>query len=201
MARTKQPASLLESLLGSRVRAVLLGKFMTRPREQLYARQLSRETGLGLYSIQTELARWERLGIVTAKRVGKEKLYQVNHGHYLYPELQRIVYKTVALGDALREVLANVKGIECAFIYGSVAKGSEKETSDIDLFILGRPDHPRLSSVLSDVENRVGREVSVVTMAPDEWQRRRQAGEGFVLDLIGSPKVFLIGDERTFRRI
>lgn len=190
----------LETLLGSKTRAALLTVFCTRPAEQFYSRKLARDLGFALASVQLELARMEQLGLVTTERRGKEKLYRVNEQHPFFPELKRLVYKSTALGDTLREALAGVGGVEAAFIYGSVVKGGERPTSDIDLFVLGKPDQTKLAAALREAEGRLGREVSLVIMGPDEWSRRRDAREGFIENVLGSNKIFLIGNEQSLRR-
>lgn len=190
----------LETLLGSRTRAALLTVFCTRPAEQFYSRKLARDMGFALASVQLELARMEHLGLATTERRGKEKLYRINEQHPFFPELKRLVYKSTALGGTLREALAGVGGVEAAFIYGSVVKGGERPTSDIDLFVLGKPDQTRLAVALREAEGRLGREVNLVIMGSNEWRRRRDAREGFIEDLLRSNKIFLVGDEQSLRR-
>ena len=55
----------------------------------------------------------------------------------------------------LQECLKNIKGIEYAFIYGSFAKGEEKETSDIDLFIIGKVDEGKLIDEANKLEKKL----------------------------------------------
>ena len=198
--RQRRPEGPLQTLLGSRTRAALLTLFCTRPAEQFYSRKLARDMGFALASVQQELVRMERLDLVTTERRGKEKLYRVNEQHPFFPELKRLVYKSTALGDTLREALAGVGEVEAAFIYGSVVKGGERPTSDIDLFVLGKPDQTRLATALREAEGRLGREVSLAIMSPDEWRRRRNARESFIEDLLRSNKIFLVGDEQSLRR-
>ncbi len=187
----------LKVLLGSKARAQLLTLFCTHPAQEFYARQVGKTTGLSLGHVHRELTRLAQLGLLQSRRMGREKLYRVNEEHPLYPELKRIVYKTTAFDDVLREALAVFPGLEAAFIYGSVAKGTESATSDVDLFILGSPDRARLDAALSDAEDRLGREVNVVTMTLDEWHRRRAARDGFVDELLRSTKIFLVGNEQS----
>lgn len=189
----------LEGLFGSRSRARLLAIFVTRPGEEYYAQRLLAMTGLGEGSVRYELRRLERLGLLSSRKAGREKLYQIDTRHPLFPELKQMVYKTAGLGEALREALAGHAGVEAAFIYGSTAKGGERPTSDLDLFIVGTPGRADLAAVLEDAERRLGREVNLVTMAAGEWRARTAAGDGFVQRVLASPKIFLFGDERALR--
>lgn len=191
---------LLEDLLGSKARARLLDVFVTHPAEEFYARQLSRQTRLSETAVRYALLRLERLGLVKSQRQGKEKLYRVNDRHPLFPELKQMVYKTAGLGEALRKALGDVPEVVSAFIYGSVAKGRERAVSDIDLFVLGDPDPDRLSSALQHAEDRLGREINVVTMTVGEWRTRRATRDSFIVEVLRSPRIFLIGDEHNLPR-
>lgn len=189
----------LEGLLGSKSRARLLAIFATHPGEEFYAQRLTTMVRLAETSVRYELRRLERLGLLTSRREGREKYYRANERHPLFPELKQMVYKTIGLGDVLRASIGDVAGVNAAFIYGSVAKGDERATSDVDLFVLGDPDQTRLASVLREAERRLGREISLVVMAQDEWRRRRKSKESFAVELARSPKIFIVGDEHSLR--
>lgn len=107
-AATRGQDSVLAELLTSGTRARLLTLFLTHPTEEYYLRELARRTGQSLRAVQHELPRLERLGLLTVRRRGRQKLYRANEEHPLFPELKRIVYKTAALGDALREAIEEV---------------------------------------------------------------------------------------------
>ncbi len=198
-ALSKAGLAVLEGLLGSKSRARLLVVFATNPREEYYARQLLERTGLSETAVRYELPRLTRLGLLTSRKQGQEKLYRANDRHPLFPELKQMVYKTAGLGEALRQAIEAVPGTTAAFIYGSVAKGTERATSDVDLFVLGRADRAKLAKALREAEDRLGREVNLTLMSIDEWRSRRETADGFTEDVVRSPKIFLIGDERTLR--
>jgi predicted nucleotidyltransferase len=189
----------LERLLGSKGRARLLAIFATHPTEEFYAQRLTAMARLAETSVRYELPRLERLGLLISRREGREKHYRINDRHPLFPELKQMVYKTIGLGEALREAIGGVAGVNAAFIYGSVAKGDERPTSDIDLFVLGKPDQTQLATALREAEGRLRREINLVIMGEEEWQRRRKSKESFAVELLRSPKIFLEGDEQSLR--
>ena len=55
-----------------------------------------------------------------------------NDSHPLYPEIRSLVLKTSGLADVIREAPGQ-ESIRLAFVFGSVANGSETSESDIDL--------------------------------------------------------------------
>ncbi len=172
------------TLLGSKSRARPLTAFATHPSQEFYAQQLTAMAGLADSSVRYELRRLEQLGVLVARTQGRERYYRIDDRHPLFAEIKQMVYKTSGLGEILRDALAGTSGVEVAFIYGSVAKGEERPTSDLDLFILGTPDREKLAAVLEDAERRLGREINLVTMTMDEWRARTAAGEGFAEELL-----------------
>ena len=55
-----------------------------------------------------------------------------------FVELKSILAKTSGIRDILHEALASLKDrIKLAFVYGSIARGEEKASSDVDLMVVG----------------------------------------------------------------
>lgn len=87
--------------------------------------------------MQRELARLEASGLVTVHRVGNQKHYQTNHDVPIFAE-RAIVLKTFGVADVLRAALQPLWPlVELAFVYGSLAKGTEHAGSDVDLMVIG----------------------------------------------------------------
>ena len=63
------------------------------------------------------------------------------------------------LREVLKEALApHSHSIKFAFVYGSVARGTDTESSDIDMMVVGDDlNHADLYSVAQDAERRLGR--------------------------------------------
>jgi len=88
--------------------------------------------------------------------------------HFLFPELKRIILKTEAVGDKLREALSALDDIRAAFIYGSTARGTELASSDIDLMIIGDVD------LQGWLREHVGHEVVLVAASIGETEGQRR---------------------------
>jgi hypothetical protein len=68
---------------------------------------------------------------------GNQKFYQANERAPVYAELVGLVRKTVGIAGPLQAALAPLAHrIAAAFVYGSVAKGSDHAASDIDLMVI-----------------------------------------------------------------
>jgi predicted nucleotidyltransferase len=134
---------------------------------------------------------------VIVTRVGKQKHYQANADSPVFEELRALVLKTFALTDVLREALAPLsRSIRAAFIYGSIAKGQDTATSDIDLMVItDRLTYRELFAALEDASGRLGRKVAPTIYSSKELSKRVKQDNAFVTRVLAQPKLWLIGDE------
>jgi len=85
--------------------------------------------------------------------------------------------------------------VDAAFIYGSVAKGTDKAKSDIDVMLVGK--NLTLSKVLELVvplEAQLGRKINPTLLTSAEFKRRRADRDSFVNRVLAQPTIPLIGD-------
>ena len=69
---------MLANLLGSRVRARLVGWLFSHPDERYFVRQLTGLLKEDSTNVSRELARLEKMGILVSTQVGRQKHYQAN---------------------------------------------------------------------------------------------------------------------------
>jgi DNA-binding transcriptional ArsR family regulator len=119
------------------VRAEVLRLLFADASRELHLRDLTRQSGLGLGTVQGELEKLSASDLVTSRRDGNRRYYRANSTHPLFPDLQQLVLKTSGLRDVLAGALGDVKGIEVAFVFGSLASSGGKAASDVDLFVIG----------------------------------------------------------------
>lgn len=101
----------------------------------------------------------------------------------------------MGLAGPLQEALTPFRNrIQAAFVYGSIAKGTDTAQSDIDLMVISDDvAYPDLYSALQEAEAALRRPIHVSLMTPAEWSRKRAAGNPFVTKVQAQPKVPLIG--------
>lgn len=191
---TAQSYSLADALFTStqqRIFALLYGQ----PDRSFYLTEIVRLAEIGRGGVQRELRRLEQTGLVTTKNIGNQKHYQANPDTPVYQELTSIVRKTVGLKQPLMEALDSVKEkISLAFVYGSVAKGTDTASSDIDLMIV--TDLLALEDVftlLARVEEKLGRRVNPTLYNTPEFSKKRSSKNSFLVEVLSSPIIELIG--------
>ncbi|MGB3382345.1 MAG: nucleotidyltransferase domain-containing protein, partial [Rhodanobacter sp.] len=128
--------SLSDALFTSTQQRVL-GCLFGQPDRSFTISELIQTTGAGSGAVQREVARLAGSGLLTMEPVGNQKRYRVDPAAPIHAELVSIVRKTFGLVAPLREALAPLASrISVAFVYGSVAKGTDTAASDIDLMLV-----------------------------------------------------------------
>ena len=136
-------------------------------------------------------------GLLTVEHVGNQKRYRANPDAPIHDELVSIVRKTFGLAEPLREALAPLSDrIHAAFLYGSIAKGSDTARSDIDLMVIADDlAYAEIMLALHPVAERLGRQINPTVYARDELRSRLDAGNSFVGRVLQQPRQWLIGSE------
>ena len=191
---------ILRDIVSSRSKAEILRLLFGLDRRDYHLRELSRRSGLALRTVQQELARLAKAGLVTARRDGNRVYYQANQQNPVYGDLRSIVLKTAGLVGVLQGAL-QIPGIEFAFVFGSVASGKAHADSDVDLMIIGTLGLRRVAQVLSGLAERVGRELNPHVMKSEEFVRRKHTADHFISSVLDSPRLFVIGSEAELAKL
>lgn len=148
--------------------------------------------------MQRELSRLEGAGLVTARRVGRQKHYQASARSPLFRELRSVVQKTVGLFDPLRDALRPIASkITAAFVYGSVASHRDTARSDIDLLIISDElTYGDVFQALESTSRTLGRRVNPTIYTATDFKSRVQRRESFVTRVLQRPRLWLIGSDR-----
>jgi predicted nucleotidyltransferase len=190
----------LIKIVGSRARAEIFKLLFEQAGSEYYLRELERRSGLTVGSIQQELSNLLSVGLVKSRKDGNRLYYSANSEHPLFPEILRMVEKTAGVPEVLKKALTDPE-IRYAFVFGSVASGKAKAESDLDLFVAGDLGLRRLTKLLSGLSERIGRVINPHVMSVQELNRKALEKDHFISSLMGSQKIFLIGDENEFKRL
>jgi predicted nucleotidyltransferase len=185
----------LPNLLSSRVRQKVFRLYFSQTNSRYYLRELERLLHEPVGNIRRELLRWSKAGLLFREKVGNLTYYSLNRSFPLYEELKAIVSKTIGIEYILREGLKAIESITVAIIYGSVASGEDTGNSDIDILLIGNPDMDELLNNVQEMEKKLGREINYVVYAPEEFKRKKEAKNTFIIDVVKNPKVFIVGEE------
>jgi predicted nucleotidyltransferase len=187
--------NLLSQILSSQVRAEVFRLLFSGDKISIHLRDLQRQSGLSIGTIQKEIGHLRKLDLVISERDGNRLYYTANVDHPLYKEICSLVEKTSGIAAQLKDALSSIKDIECAFIFGSYAKGEEKSHSDIDLIVVGNIGLRTLSSVFKIVTEKTEREINPHIYSLKSWKEKLKNKDHFIKGVLNGKKVFLIGGD------
>lgn len=193
----KLKAISISDVLFSGVQQKVLRLLFGQPDRSFYANELATLGMTGRGALQRELQRMTSSGLISVTVIGRQKHYQANKNAPIYQELRGIVLKTFGLSDVLRHALSEcAHNIAAAFVYGSVAKGTDTATSDIDVMVIADGlSYSHLFEALTKAEEILGRKVNPTLYSPEEFAKKFQNDNHFVVRVLDQPKIILIGDE------
>lgn len=190
----------LEQIFSSKARASIFKILFGLQRNEIHLREIQRISELTVETIRRELKNLETLELINKRIDGNRNYYQANTSHPLYKEIHHIVLKTAGLKDILQDAFS-LNDIEFAFVFGSFASGKSNADSDIDLFIIGEAGLREISKQIKEPSVVIQREINPHTMTLKEFNSRINNKDHFVLNLLDSPKLFIVGNEDEFTRL
>ena len=190
------PVGNAPAALFGRTRNAVLGLLFSHPDESFYVRKIVRAANSGQGSVQRELRRLERAGIIKRTVEGRHVYYRANPECPIFAEIKGMVAKTIGGVDILARALTSLNGrIKVAFIYGSMARAEQHRGSDVDVFVIGGASFGEVVEALSPAQEKLGREVNPTVYPVSEFCEKALQKHHFVTSVLRGPKLFLVGDE------
>jgi len=191
-----------EALYG-KTRQAVLSLFFGQPDRRFLQKEVIKRIGLGSGTVQRELERLWRAEILVRTTEGRQTYYQANHRCPVFEELRGLVRKTFGVTQVLQQALEPIANrIDVAFIFGSVASGTERSESDLDLMVVANDvTLSDLIPAVRETERELGGEVNPSVYTPKEFSRRLAERQNFLSNVVEGPKLFLIGDEHELGRL
>ena len=146
------------------------------------------------FATEKELAKLAETGLLLREKQGNQVRYQANRACPVYGELASLFRKTTGLADVLAEALQPFADrIETALVFGSVARGEETASSDIDVLIVGNTGFAEVVKALHPAQTVLSREINPVVVTPSEIQKRIKDKDHFIMQILKQPVLLLIG--------
>ena len=191
---------ILARLFLSEIRSALFRLFFGPAVGSLYQAQIIRRFRFAGRSVEEELDKLVRLELLLTTKDGNRRYYEVNRAHPLFPELRGIVLKTGGLRDVLADALTGAK-VGYAFVFGSIAAGTETAASDVDLMLIGEATHRQVATGLRRAGEVLVREINPHFLTDEEFFGRLEARDHFLTDVVKKPKLFVAGDAHEFAEL
>lgn len=183
----RKPAPSLLPILRSQQQGEILALLLGDPDLEISLTEISARTGAPHPSVHREVQRAEQAGLVTTRKMGNIRLVRADTASPYYAGLAEVLTRAFGAPAVIAGVLAPIKEITAAYIYGSWAarhagQAGQRPVGDIDVLILGEPDRDQLYDALSAAEERLGRSVEA-TIRDRGWL---ESGTGGFHDTVAS---------------
>jgi len=186
--------STLGSFLFKDYRRRVLGLLLLHSDQRYHVREIARLTGTVAGTLHKELSKLSDVGILEKQAIGNQVFYRGNRDCPIFEELASILRKTSGMVEVLADVLEPVSAqIKVAFIFGSMASGSETSGSDIDILVIGDVEYIHLVKALYSAQETLGREINPKLFNEQEWKKLLTTQDAFVKDVLAKPKLFIVG--------
>lgn len=181
----------------------VLGLLFGKPDESFYTNEIMRRVAMGRGTVSRELERLVGAGIISITREGNQNHYQANVNNPVFHELVSIVKKSFGVADEIKDRLKSLDDyIELAFIYGSVSKGSETKSSDIDLMLIGSDlSYGLVVEVLMPLEESLQRSINPTIYEMKDFLAKIENDNSFITRVMEQPKIMIKGNEDDIRAI
>lgn len=177
----------------------LLSALLMHPGRDYSMGELVALSGSGSGAGQNQIEKLVEAGLVLEERVRNQRRLRINQGFPLYPELRSICVKSFGVVEALRAILAPIEDeIAEAFVFGSVAKGTDTADSDIDLLVVGSVSLLDLNRHLAEAERTFSRTVNVQLYSASEWSAAQS--DSVITAITNGPRLQVIPDAESASR-
>lgn len=187
---------MLEKFYVSKVRVKLLKLFLSNPEKSYHVRGLTRILDEEINAVRRELERMSKVKFVKPERRGNKLFYTVQKNHIFFNDFLSLVYKEYGLGREIIKHKSKIGEISFAWLTNFFTKHIQKGPQDVDLVIIG--DNVNLDFLAKHVkstEAEVKRQINYTVMSLHEFQIRKERKDPFVMNLLLSSRVMLVGDE------
>ena len=189
-------SSAIGDALFTKTQQRVLGLLYGKPEQSYYLNEIVRLAAVGKGSVNRELDKLCAAGLLTVSRQGNQNHYQANANNPIFNELKAITQKTFGVVDIIKAAQAPLlPQLNCAFIYGSVAQGTEHAGSDIDLMLVGDDmSYSEVMELLAPAEKQLGRTINPTLYTVAEFTDRKNNHQPFITRVIEQPKLWLMGE-------
>lgn len=172
-----------------KVRQGLLAATVMHPDRWWSMSDLARDLHVGPSSLQRELESLVKAGILLRRKDQNRVLFQPDPACPFLQEIRGLMTKTSGLVDVLKDAMrALEKSIDCAFVYGSFARGDAGSQSDVDLMVVGKAGLSDLAPYLQKVERKLSRPVNATVFTPSELAVKKKNRDNFVTTVLSGKK-------------
>lgn len=191
---------MIEDIFGSRVGLKIILEFGRYPYKEFYLNELSKNLKIGLGRTKTILEKLEKKGVLEKKRDGNRILFKLNPSKQITFEVIRIsnLNRLSSLPEEFKSIVEKFSSkykeilkeeLTSIVLFGSVAKGTAKKQSDIDILVIAKKEinkkrKEELRKIFSDILDIYFRISQEQIYTEKEFENEYSIGDDFLINIM-----------------
>jgi len=175
----------------SKIAQKILGYYLLNPQKEHYINELAKMLAVDPGNLYRKLKELEEEGILVSDTRGREKYYKINNRYSLLKEVKKSYEFKYGIENLIKEKLAQLKGLEEAYIFGSYAKNSLNSESDVDLLLIGSHSSLEALRKILPIQKSVGREINIIDLTRKEFESRKKKKDEFMENIFSGKTIKL----------
>lgn len=174
----------LDHLFSGKIRVRLLTKLFLNPASKVYLRGLERDLGVSSNTVRLELNKLSEMQLIEVQEEegnSKVKHYSVNTRHPLFSSLRGIILQYVGLDQIAEQIIRKLGNVDKVYLTGDLAQG--KNSTFVDLVIVGDIDKAYLYKLIEKVEPLIGKKIRVGLFSANEFNAEHLKDLGVMINL------------------
>jgi DNA-binding transcriptional ArsR family regulator len=189
--RTRAPALL--PIFRSERFARLLTYLSLHPDAEFMPSELASQLDILPSTLHHELRILTESGLVSERRIGRERLVRLNPEHRAVRPLTDLLTSTFGPQYVIAEEFADLPGAEMVLVFGSWAARHEgvpgDPPADVDVLVVGNASRSAVYEAADRAQQRLGLQVNPVLASEKRWSERSDA---LIQQIRSSPTLVLI---------
>ncbi len=192
---------LIEDIIISRVRVKILSIFLQNPGQIFHVREIVRRCDEEINAVRRELLHLEKSNIFSKEHRANRLYYSFRTDYPLYNDLLGLISKTSGLGGDLIKNKNKIGKIKYAMFSGRFIRHMPLDPDKVDLLLVGQVSLNDLNTYIRSEEQKRGREINYTVMTEEEFEFRKRRHDPFIVGILASGRLMLIGDEEEMLQI
>jgi hypothetical protein len=188
----------MKDFMISKTRVKLVEFFFTNPTELFYVREITRKTNQEINAVRRELEKMSGYGLLKSEQRSNRLYFTLNPKYVFFGEIQNMVAKTTGIGKKIRKNRRKLGMVEFVMFSGKFVQGMRPLKDEVDILVIGKVVLPELQLLVDAEQVRLGRELNYAVFSPEEFSFRKTRRDPFIMDILYSTRVMIIGSDVDF---
>lgn len=184
----------LDDLLAQKSKLKIL-RHLSNTNLEMSGRQIASDIGMSPWACHQALKELSAQGVVLMRNVGNTHLFRINERNYLVAEVLIPLFEAEKglLDAAISEIVQGLEDrITSIVLYGSIARGEEKPSSDFDILVLVPTSNDKKSAEDSFAAkndyfvSRFGNVLSPLILSARKFQERYRGGDPLIREIVNT---------------